>query len=843
MVAQFTPNRNPQTFDIRNFLDTLTPAKEKNKFICPTCEGHNLSIEPETGKYQCFNGCTNREVREAIRPWSEVLEERNQGNYTPRSTKQIKLKPVPIPTENISIGALPNPTAPETIKAGENIITKYPYSPTQWVQRTDKPDGKKTTLPYHINNEGETVNSKGEQAWLPYRFDEIIQHGAGHWILGLEGEKCTDVARANYQILSFTFQGGSWGESALTDGLQTIKNAGVAGVIYWPDHDDTGYNKAKKCSEIAAKIGLPFIEINPLKIWSGCPQKGDIADFAINNNMDGENLVKLLQQQIKEAATNKPGLTIDPVSQDLDEKLRLDLLALLQESDPIKKVRKRAEICSYFRLSKSEVEELLKHINRSTNQEELKSYTLDDLFDLESEGLTWVIPELLPRGETIILAGSPKAGKSLLAVDAAFAIATGESHFLGETVQRGKVLLVSCDESLNSTKSKLIKRGFRRGDSIEVLPQWTIDRLHELEKKIEDFRPDVVIVDSLKRITHGLQISENSAEFADNIYTLKELFAKYNCSGILIHHSNKDKEATGVNKLRGSTAIAGAVWGTWQLDHILRPDPNNKKKLITDPKDPVRVLSVFARDTEGQTLKIEFNPEDNSWERLGIENDATELSYRERILSILRKNSQCEGLSGREIMHLLEEDGNKSIYSELNRMVNKRLITCKPANNDKRVNLYSLPVGQQPQNIGGDSPSPIPIDPIADYSSQTLTTYSFDNSQQISQQIVSNGQQSIKKTNLLTNQNLCPVTVLVDSQQVVENQGGEGVPPVCTEVVNIADNILSAEVQEPIKVGDKVLVPHPQANEQGERVRETGEGWVMVDFFPQQFSIDDVTRL
>ncbi|MDK2413172.1 AAA family ATPase, partial [Aphanizomenon sp. 202] len=198
---------------------------------------------------------------------------------------------------------------------------------------------------------------------------------------------------------------------------------------------------------------------------------------------------------------------------------------------------------------------------RSTNQEELKTYTIDDLFDLQSEGLTWVIPEMLPRGETIILAGSPKAGKSLLGIDAAFAIATGESHFLGETVQRGKVLLVSCDESLQSTKSKLIKRGFRRGDSIEILPQWTIDRLHELEQKIEDCRPDVVIIDSLKRITHGSQISENSAEFADNIYTLKELFAKYNCSGILIHHSNKNNEATGVHKLRGSSAIAGAVWG------------------------------------------------------------------------------------------------------------------------------------------------------------------------------------------------------------------------------------------------------------------------------------------
>ena len=313
------------------------------------------------------------------------------------------------------------------------------------------------------------------------------------------------------------------------------------------------------------------------------------SSFDWNKRM--ESLEKEFQQELVSR-----GLTVDPCNNDLDQKLKLDLLALLQESDPIKKVRKRAEICSYFRLSKSEVEELLKHINRSTNQEELKTYTIDDLFDLQSEGLTWVIPEMLPRGETVILAGSPKAGKSLLGIDAAFAIATGESRFLGENVVTGKVLLVSCDESLNSTKSKLIKRGFRRGDDIEVLPKWTIDRLHELEKKIEDFRPDVVIVDSLKRITHGIQISENSAEFADNIYTLKELFAKYNCSGILIHHSNKNNEATGVHKLRGSSAIAGAVWGTWQLDHILRPDPNNKKKLIIDPKDPLRVLSVFARD-------------------------------------------------------------------------------------------------------------------------------------------------------------------------------------------------------------------------------------------------------
>jgi hypothetical protein len=134
-------------------------------------------------------------------------------------------------------------------------------------------------------------------------------------------------------------------------------------------------------------------------------------------------------------------------------------------------------------------------------------------------------------------------------------------------------------------------------------------------------------------------------------------------------------------------------------------------------------------------------------------------------------------------------------------------------------------------------------DPIADYSSQTLTKHSFDNSQQNSQQLVSNSQQLSEKTNLLTNENPCSVGVLADSQQVIENQGGEGVPPVCTEVVNIADNILSAELKEQIKVGDKVLVPHPQANEQGDTVREVGDGWVKVDYFPKQFPLDEVIRL
>jgi hypothetical protein len=310
-----------------------------------------------------------------------------------------------------------------------------------------------------------------------------------------------------------------------------------------------------------------------------------------------------------------------------------------------------------YQMSSSLIEKAMSAMKQRTQTPEAKALDLDELFDLESVGLSWVIPGLLPEKETIVLAGAPKAGKTLLAIDAAYSVATGESYFLGEATSQGKVLLVSTDESANSTKAKLINRGFRRGDKdfIKVLPTWDISQMGALEALLEDFRPNLVIIDSLRRINKGSEISENSAEFADNIYTLKETLERYGASGILIHHTNKDREALGVHRLRGSSAIAGAVWGTWQLDQIPKPDPNNKKKLIIDPKDPKRSLSVFARDIEGQSLTIELNPEDSSWTNLGeLGQDEEVKAEREtieaKIMRVLEANTHLPGLSGKEII-------------------------------------------------------------------------------------------------------------------------------------------------------------------------------------------------
>jgi len=381
------------------------------------------------------------------------------------------------------------------------------------------------------------------------------------------------------------------------------------------------------------------------------------------------------------------------------ERLRADLLALANSDDDLERLVRINELASTYRMPASEIRKALNKIETATRTPKAQFFKLDEFLSMETEGIDYLIPGLLPRGEMVLCVGLPKSGKTLLAIDAGFAIATGESHFLGEKVTQGKVLLVSVDESAQSTKAKLLKRGFRPRDAenLAVMTAWDINQLDALEAKLEDFRPDIVIIDSLKRITAGREISENSAEFSNILYTLKELVGRYGAASILIHHSNKNPEATGVSRVRGSTAIAGAVWGIWSLDIPAeaenesdgKPSKGKSKQKHFDPTNPNRIFTAICRDTEGALLNIKFNPENHSY---GIsESDETIRSERKSqeqvILDILAEVAP-KGLTGREIT---EYSGiGRSVYSVLGRMVDKRLITQRQSITDARMTVYCL---------------------------------------------------------------------------------------------------------------------------------------------------------
>ena len=159
-------NKNLETFDIRNFLDRLTPKKGKNRYICPVCEG-SLTVDIKTGKYQCWADPGNKQhlkdIREAVNPLEDALKQAgidnsriNYQQITPAKKPDPLPAPLPAPLpQNIELAKLPAPGVIPQKKhnsRGSQII--YTYSDAQYVIRyefIEDGEQKKLTIPYHLD--------------------------------------------------------------------------------------------------------------------------------------------------------------------------------------------------------------------------------------------------------------------------------------------------------------------------------------------------------------------------------------------------------------------------------------------------------------------------------------------------------------------------------------------------------------------------------------------------------------------------------------------------------------------------------------------------------------------
>jgi len=722
-------------------------------------------------------------------------------------------------------------------------------------------------------------------------------------ILMPEGEHNVDIARS-IGIAGLTLQGSEWSDRETQKMLEALRATGKnvsIGVLR--DNDDTGIEKSKGVWLVARHIKFPCIVIDPRVLYPDIPEKGDIKEILdalgpdeflkrlsaeidsqsqnppadLQNSFEqesddnvptksktklsmreaAEEAREILRSERDELTTNilleevrqKTGMgdyawehkIIKPLKRDMDgERFKLELLSLLQMSDPVERCRQIALLAPKYSMGAGTIKEAMALMKQRTQTLETKRLTFEDLLDSESEAIDWLVSGLLPVGETVLLCALPKVGKSKLAIDLAFSVATGESRFLGQETKQGKVLLITPDASKMSLKQELTKRGFRKQDSpnLHIFPEWSIDQMAVLEEELENFRPDLVVIDSLKKITAGKEISENSAEFADNIIALNDMLKRYRATGILVHHANKSNDAIGVERARGSTAIVGSCWGTWMLERIPKKDPNNAKRMIVDPKDPKRIFTATSRDAEGTTLNIEFNVENNSWEFMGEvgldEQEAKQQStYQERILRVLRDNQR--NLSGPEIMELMGigREQRNSVYTVLGRMENKRLINSRPAPGDKRCNLYSLFAPKSNDAIVISLPPPPPLETVSDvdYYSETHASKGFEDSQHNSQQIV-NTKDDCASPEIAETLDSKGVNEIVNTTPL--SQGGEGVKCAFAEVTEqIVQAITNVDCESAVqvtpstpakvgakhkefKVGDRVVIAEVDNLHQGQ---------------------------
>ncbi|MCP9823904.1 hypothetical protein [Synechococcus sp. EJ6-Ellesmere] len=205
----------------------------------------------------------------------------------PRSVCTARRKPAPRPPapaplpDQITLARLPEPfpaAPPDHFPQGHRIA----YSDTQWTQwedgtRTGR-DGQiksKGERPRHRDASGETVYSASDP-W-PLFGAELLHHAQGQWISAAEGPKCAQWLQAG-GLVAVSQPGHDHKDASIRRRFEELQAAGVAGMAYLSDHDDTGRKKAAQLALEAAAVGFPFLHLPAAAVWPGIPDKGSIDD-------------------------------------------------------------------------------------------------------------------------------------------------------------------------------------------------------------------------------------------------------------------------------------------------------------------------------------------------------------------------------------------------------------------------------------------------------------------------------------------------------------------------------------------------------------------------------------
>ena len=159
----------------------------------------------------------------------------------------------------------------------------------------------------------------------------------------------------------------------------------------------------------------------------------------------------------------------------------------------------------------------------------------------------WFVKDKRPVGYVSLLAGETGSNKSYFAMQEAMSIAT-KKKFLGSDVPKeGKVLFVDTECGATSLKRRYFELQRSEGFDKELLQKnfamiskrgSFTDAYPEIERYVQERKPDLVYIDNLYTSTEIMDISQNKnlKPVLENILSLME---EYGCTVCLVAHFNK----------------------------------------------------------------------------------------------------------------------------------------------------------------------------------------------------------------------------------------------------------------------------------------------------------------
>lgn len=285
---------------------------------------------------------------------------------------------------------------------------------------------------------------------------------------------------------------------------------------------------------------------------------------------------------------------------------------------------------------------------------DLETVTAQELLERPLEGISWLIEGLLAVG-LIVLAGTPKVGKSWFAALLGLCVSTGQP-FLEHATAQAEVLYLC----LEDTFPRIQQRLFHLTDAANEKLHFAVmaDKLQNgLVGQLERFvaqHPDtkLVIVDTLQAVRNATNDNAYAADYGD-LGMLKRFADEHGLAVLLIHHTRKMSDSSNVfNMVSGSNGIMGSADETMIL----------AKSNFFDGK---ATLSVTGRDVDLAEYKLAFR--DCRWELIE-QTSRDELEERDvpaAVLTVLDFMSNRAGNWEGTATQLIDEAGVTDVKSNV----------------------------------------------------------------------------------------------------------------------------------------------------------------------------------
>ena len=259
----------------------------------------------------------------------------------------------------------------------------------------------------------------------------------------------------------------------------------------------------------------------------------------------------------------------------------------------------------------SDLEEMLRQMNRVSDPAYLPTVSMNDLYEQVYPGKPPVIDGLLYTG-TYLFVGAPKVGKSFLMAQLAYHVSMGLPLW-GYEVRQGTVLYLALEDDHRRLQERLYRMfGTDSAGSLHFaiyakqLGGGLEEQLKKFVREHQDTR--LVIIDTLQKVREAGGEKYSYSSDYEVIGRLKRFADESGVCLLLVHHTRKQQADDKFDMISGTNGLLGAADGAFLLQKEKRTDGS-------------AILDVAGRDQQDQRMYLTKDRERLVWELERLETE------------------------------------------------------------------------------------------------------------------------------------------------------------------------------------------------------------------------------